>query len=153
MRSGRRNGEGVAVGYLWAEARLRVAWTGLRRRPCGERCAGGATHVLARCGSWPTSVGRYARTVAAAGPTHVVLAASLLSPRAYTIAVIGAALVGAARGEGHRPLAARLGVNTVVSLDQDLLASKGWSTTQVGQALQALAVAAVAIVRRYRGDE
>jgi hypothetical protein len=109
--------------------------------------------------------------------THVVLAASLLSPRAYTIAVIGAALVGAARGEGHRPLAARLdvpaatvrgwlrraranaadlyrlGVNTVVSLDQDLLASKGWSTTQVGQALQALAVAAVAIVRRYRGDE
>jgi hypothetical protein len=42
--------------------------------------------------------------------THVLLPAVLLERRAYTIDVIGPALLAAARGHGHRPIAARLGV-------------------------------------------
>lgn len=40
--------------------------------------------------------------------THVVLAAGLLLHRGYGLDVIGAALLGAARGYGHRALADRL---------------------------------------------
>lgn len=42
--------------------------------------------------------------------THVVLDAALLPRRAYTARVIGHALLGAARGRGHRPIAAELAV-------------------------------------------
>lgn len=42
--------------------------------------------------------------------THVLLPAVTLVRRAYTIGVMGAALLDAARGHGHRPIAARLGV-------------------------------------------
>jgi len=41
--------------------------------------------------------------------THVLLAVSCLLRRADAVEVIGAALVGKASGEGHRPIAARLG--------------------------------------------
>jgi hypothetical protein len=42
--------------------------------------------------------------------THVVLAAGVLPHRGYGLDVIGAALLGAARGHGHRVLATRLTV-------------------------------------------
>lgn len=42
--------------------------------------------------------------------THVLLPAVMLERRADTISVIGAALLDAARGLGHRPIAVRLGV-------------------------------------------
>src|SRR5262249_4347012 len=77
--------------------------------------------------------------------THVMLAAGLLPHRGYGIDVIGAALLGAARGRGHRAVATelklpaatvrswlrrargnseplrRLGVQTVVAVDPELL--------------------------------
>ncbi|MEX2621539.1 MAG: DUF6431 domain-containing protein [Egibacteraceae bacterium] len=42
--------------------------------------------------------------------THVLLPAVMLQRRAYAIDVIGAALLDAAHGHGHRPIAVRLGV-------------------------------------------
>lgn len=42
--------------------------------------------------------------------THVLLPAVMLERRAYAIDVIGVALLDAARGHGHRPIAARLGL-------------------------------------------
>jgi len=41
--------------------------------------------------------------------THVLLAVSCLVRRADVVEVIGAALRAKARGQGHRPIAARLG--------------------------------------------
>lgn len=45
----------------------------------------------------------------ACGATHVLLPGVMLARRADAIEVIGAALIAAAAGEGHRPIAARLG--------------------------------------------
>jgi hypothetical protein len=108
--------------------------------------------------------------------THVVLAAGLLAHRGYGLDVIGAALLGAARGHGHRVLAGRLmvpaaavrswlrrartssealwrlGVQTVVAVDPELLPPRV-GPTRWAEALAALAAAAVAVVRRFGGDE
>lgn len=46
--------------------------------------------------------------------THVLLPVVMLERRAYAIDVIGAALLDAARGQGHRPIAARLGVPAAI---------------------------------------
>jgi transposase-like protein len=113
---------------------------------------------------------------AACRATHVVLPAVLLPHRAYSLRVIGAALAGAARGAGHRPIAARLGVpegtvrswlrrarqnagalyqlgvQRVVALDQDLLPAFACAS-RLAQALEALAAAALAAVRRFGGDQ
>lgn len=107
--------------------------------------------------------------------THVVLAAAL-PRRGYGLDVIGAALLGAARGHGHRVLAARLtvpaatvrswlrrartnsealrrlGVQTVVAVDPELLPTRV-GPTPLGEALAALAAAALAVVRRFGGHE
>jgi transposase-like protein len=108
--------------------------------------------------------------------THVVLAAGVLPHRGYGLDVIGAALLGAARGHGHRVLATRLtvpaatvrswlrrartnsealrrlGVQTVVALDPELLPTRV-GPTRLAEALAALAAAALAVVRRFGGDE
>lgn len=42
--------------------------------------------------------------------THVLLPTVSLARRAYAVGVIGAALLDAVRGHGHRPIAAKLGV-------------------------------------------
>jgi transposase-like protein len=108
--------------------------------------------------------------------THVVLAAGVLPHRGYGLDVIGAALLGAARGHGHRVLAARLtvpaatvrswlrrartnsealrrlGVQTVVAVDPELLPTRV-GPTRLGEALAALAAAALAVVRRFGRDE
>ena len=108
--------------------------------------------------------------------THVVLPARLLAHRGYGLDVIGAALAGAARGAGHRTLAARLGapadtvrswlrraransealrrvgVQTVVALDQELLPTRV-EASPLADALAALAAAGLAAVRRFGGDE
>jgi hypothetical protein len=92
--------------------------------------------------------------------THVVLAAGVLPHRGYGLDVIGAALLGAARGLGHRVLASRLkvpasmvrswlrragsnsevlhqlGVQTVVALDPELLPPRVGPTRR-GEALAA----------------
>jgi len=104
--------------------------------------------------------------------THVVLDAGLLPRRAYTADLIGQALVTAARGHGHRPIArdldvpagtvrgwirgARrsavplrvLGIRTVLGYGQDHLLS--WaSTDELGAALEHLAAAALVTGRRH----
>ncbi|MBV9024398.1 MAG: hypothetical protein JO362_11555 [Streptomycetaceae bacterium] len=105
--------------------------------------------------------------------THVVLGADVLPRRAYTTRVIGQALLGAARGQGHRPLAAELavpegtvrswlrrarqsahhlwtlGVQTVVALDPDALPTRE-RPSMLAHAVEALVAAAVA-VRRHLG--
>jgi hypothetical protein len=162
------------------EAARRALAAGVLRCPCGGR--------LRRWGhARPRTVRELANRTRlvqpdrgrcrACGTTHVVLAAELLRGRAYTIGVIGAALVGASRGEGHRRLARRLtvpagtargwlrraranaedlhrlAVTTVVSIDQELLPASAPCLDRVGQAVAALAAAALAIVRRFGGDE
>ncbi|WP_128378510.1 DUF6431 domain-containing protein [Streptomyces cavernae] len=104
--------------------------------------------------------------------THVVLDAGLLPRRAYTVAFLGQALAGAARGHGHRQIAAELGapegtvrgwlrrarrtaeelrwigVQAVVVLDPDALptADRG---DPLAHAIEALVAAAVAARRRF----
>ncbi|MFI1165579.1 DUF6431 domain-containing protein [Streptomyces sp. NPDC020801] len=99
--------------------------------------------------------------------THVVLDAALLPRRAYTARVIGRALLGAARGRGHRPIAAELavsegtvrswlrrgrqsahhlwtiGVQAVVAFDADALPTRERPDT-LAYAIEALVAATVA---------
>ena len=76
---------GVLAPWGWARPRsLRDTGSRLRVRPRRGRC----------------------RVCAV---THVLLLVDALLRRADTAAVIGAALTGKARGDGHRPIAARLG--------------------------------------------
>ena len=76
---------GVLAPWGWARPRsLRDTGSRLRVRPRRGRC----------------------RVCAV---THVLLLVDALLRRADTAAVIGAALTGRARGDGHRPIAARLG--------------------------------------------
>jgi len=106
------------------------------------------------------------------GATHVVLDAGLLPRRAHTAALIGQALVTAARGDGHRRIATRLavphgtvrgwirrarrsagqlrilGVRAVVALDPDALPSL-MRPDELGYALDALGAAAMAIGERF----
>jgi transposase-like protein len=87
--------------------------------------------------------------------THVVLDAGLLAHRGYTVAVVGQALLAAAGGLGHRPVAARLavpegtvrgwlrrvrgsagrlreiGVQTTVMLEPDLLPTRAYADPRV----------------------
>jgi hypothetical protein len=139
----------------WGHARVRRVWHGDERgdpvRPDRARCR-------------------------ACAVTHVLLPAGLLPARGYGLAIIGAALLGAARGQGHRTLAARLNlpagtvrgwlrraranaeplrqfaVRTVTAVDPELLPTWvqpiGWA-----EALQALAAAALAVVRRFGGND
>jgi transposase-like protein len=106
------------------------------------------------------------------GKTHVVLTAPLLPHRAYTVAVIGQALLGAARGRGHRPIAAELaapeatvrswirrarrtahhlwtlGVQAVVALEPDALPTRDLPDP-LACAIEALVAAAVTARRRF----
>ncbi|MYV97297.1 helix-turn-helix domain-containing protein [Streptomyces sp. SID3343] len=103
--------------------------------------------------------------------THVVLDARLLSGRAYTVRFVGQALMGAARGRGHRPLAAELGapestvrgwlrrarqsahelwtigVRAVVALDPSALPTLD-RVNPLAHAVEALIAAALAVSRR-----
>ena len=104
--------------------------------------------------------------------THVLLVATLLARRGYTVRVVGHALVRAARGELHREIADRLdapvgtvrgwirrarrsahqlwtlGVAAVVALDQDALPA-GERSDPLAAALDVLAAAALAMRRRF----
>jgi transposase-like protein len=139
----------------WGHARTRTVrhLAGAHERVCPDR---------ARCRSCQV--------------THVVRPAGVLPGRGYGIDVIGAALLGVARGQGHRSLAARLdvpaatvrswlrrarsnsealrrlGVQTVVDLEPELLPTRV-GPTRLGEALEALAAAALAVVRRFGGNE
>jgi transposase-like protein len=108
--------------------------------------------------------------------THVVLPASLVAGRCYPLGVIGAALAAAGAGAGSGAVAAQLGVpagtvrswlrrarsnaeqlyrfgvQTVVALDPELLPTTPRATA-LGDALQALAAAAVAVIRRFTPDQ
>jgi transposase-like protein len=103
--------------------------------------------------------------------SHVVLDAGLLARRGYTARFVGVALVGAARGQGHRTVAAELGapeatvrgwirrasrsagllratgIRAVVALDQDALPTRV-QPTELGYALSALGAAAALYARR-----
>jgi hypothetical protein len=104
--------------------------------------------------------------------THVLLPVSVLARRADCVAVIGAALVGRAAGQGHRPIAAGLGVAEctvrgwlrrfrtrarqwrdrftvlLVALDPDPPAVPPRGSA-VGDAVEVIGLAAAAAVRRF----
>jgi Domain of unknown function (DUF6431) len=104
--------------------------------------------------------------------THVLLDAALLARRAYTVRVVGHALVRAARGETHREISERLdapvgtvrgwvrrarraahhlwtlGVEALAMLDQDAVPT-GERSDPLAAALDALAAAASAVRRRF----
>ncbi|MGI8310932.1 DUF6431 domain-containing protein [Saccharopolyspora hattusasensis] len=106
------------------------------------------------------------------GRTHTVLPAELLAGRSYTLGVIGPALAAGGLGVGHRRIAARLrvpagtvrswlrrardnaaalyrlGVDTVVAIDQDRL-PRTPRPTLLGDALEALAAAMAAAADRF----
>jgi len=108
--------------------------------------------------------------------THVVLDAGLLAHRGYTVAVVGQALLAAAGGLGHRPVAARLavpegtvrgwlrrvrgsagrlreiGVQTTVMLEPDLLPTRAYADP-LALALDALGAAALAVSRRFARED
>jgi len=106
------------------------------------------------------------------GVTHVVLDAGLLPRRAYTIGLIGQALVASALGHGHRPITGDLavpagtvrgwirgarrsavqlrvtGIRAVLASGHDELLS--WARTgELGAALEHLAAAALVLGRRH----
>ena len=104
--------------------------------------------------------------------THVVLDACLLPRRAYSAALVGQALVAAARGRGHRLIAGQLavpqgtvrgwirrarasatrlwavGVQAVVALDPDALPAQ-IRPDQLAYVLDALGAAAMALGHRF----
>jgi transposase-like protein len=108
--------------------------------------------------------------------THVVLDAGLLAHRAYSAGVVGQALLAAAAGLGHRPIAAQLavpagtvrgwlrrargsargpqeiGVRTTVLLDPDVLPVIE-RTDPLTLALDALGAAALAFGRRFARED
>lgn len=108
--------------------------------------------------------------------THVVLDAGLLAHRGYSVGVVGHALLAAAAGLGHRPIAARLavpegtvrgwlrrargsarrlheiGVRTTVLLDPDVLPVVE-RTDPLTLALDALGAAALALGRRFARED
>jgi hypothetical protein len=107
--------------------------------------------------------------------THVLLPAELVARRSYPLRVIGAALAAAGQGGGSRSVASqlgmpaatvrswlrrargnaealyRIGVQTVVTLDPDLLPTTP-RATPLGDALQALVAAASATIARFAPD-
>ena len=108
------------------------------------------------------------------GATHVLLLTAVLPRRADTTAVIGAALLASARGAGYRRIAAEIGrptttvrrwvravrdanhiewlraqgVEWIALVDRQVLATLGPEPTRLGEALTALAAAAVAVRAR-----
>jgi hypothetical protein len=106
--------------------------------------------------------------------THVLLPAAVTVRRADTTAVIGSALVASARGSGYRRIAAQLdrplstvrrwiravrdpdhiewlraqGVGWLAQLDHDVLGGLRPEATRLGEALTALAAAAVTLRAR-----
>jgi transposase-like protein len=104
--------------------------------------------------------------------THVVLDAGLLPRRAYSAGLIGQALIAAAHGRGHRPIARELdvpcgtvcgwvrrarrsagplraaGVQAVVALDPEALPARD-RPDELAYALDALGAAAMALGDRF----
>lgn len=76
----------------------------------------------------------------ACGRTHVLLPGVMLDRRADAVEVIGQALIAAADGEGHRPIAARLG--------RPAATVRGWLRRFAARAQQT-AVHAVGVVYRH----
>jgi len=108
------------------------------------------------------------------GATHVLLLTAVLPRRADTTAVIEAALLASARGAGYRRIAAGIGRPTttvrhwvravrdahhiewlraqglewIARVDREVLATLGPEPTRLGEALTALAAAAVTVRAR-----
>jgi hypothetical protein len=108
------------------------------------------------------------------GATHVLLLTAVPLRRADTTAVIGTALLASARGAGYRRIAAEIGrptttvrrwvravrdanyiewlrargVEWIARVDREVLATLGPEPTRLGEALTALAAAAVAVRTR-----
>ena len=111
---------------------------------------------------------------ASCGDTHVPLLTAVLPRRADTTAVIGTALSASARGIGYRQIATQLrrpastvrrwipalrddhhidwlrdqGVRWIAQLDHEVLATLAAESTRLGEALTALAAAAVTVGAR-----
>lgn len=111
---------------------------------------------------------------ASCGGTHVLLLGAVLPRRADTTAVIGTALQASARGIGYRRIAAQLGrpastvrrwvravrknhhvdwlrdqgVGWIARVDREVLATLAAESTRLGEALTALAAAAVTVRAR-----
>jgi hypothetical protein len=96
-----------------AQAERELAAGGLACPGCGGRL-GSWGHARARPvrhrGGQRSWVRPRRACCAGCGATHVLLAAVVLPRRADRVEVVGAALLAAADGVGHRPIAAALGV-------------------------------------------
>jgi hypothetical protein len=161
------------------DAGRRALIAGVLRCPCGgplRRWGYARTRIVWDLGHARQQVRPDRAYCRSCGVTHVVLSIDLLPGRAYTLAVIGAALLGGAHGQGHRQLATRLqipaatvrswlrrarsnaeplrrlGVQTVVTVEPELLPTRV-QPTALGYAVEALTAAALAVVRLFGGDE
>ena len=163
--------DAAAARVMLAAGRLRCPSCGGVLRPWGHSRD---RAVVAATGSIRVRLDRV--RCRGCGATHVVLPAELVARRSYALPVIATALVAAAGGAGCGAVAAplgvpaatvrswlrrarsnaeqlyRLGVQTIVALDQDLLPTTP-RTTMLGHALDALTAAAVATMRRLRPDQ
>jgi len=141
---------------------------GQRLRPWGHACE----RTVRDTGGTLLTVRPDRALCTGCGATHVVLDAGLLPRRAYAAGLIGQALTAAARGHGHRPIAAgpavpagtvrgwiraarrsamRLrvtGIRAVLASGHDELLC--WARTdELGAALEHLAAAALVLGRRH----
>lgn len=141
---------------------------GVLRRWGHGRPAGSATTAPRRCTCDPAGP-----VCAACGTTQVLLPGELLPRRADTTAVIGAALLASSCGAGYRRIAADLGrplstvrrwirsilgghtewlrtqgVEWICRVDRDVFATIDAAPTPLGEALAALAAAAVTVQAR-----
>jgi hypothetical protein len=140
------------------------------------RCTRGVAPAPARCATMATTRWRCGRRVRcrACRVTHVLLPAVVAPRRADTTAVIGSALLASARGTGYRRIAAQLdrplstvrrwiravrdpnhvewlctqAVGWLAQLDRDVLGGLRPEATRLGEALTALAAAAVTLRAR-----
>lgn len=98
--------DAVAARRALARRMLRCPDCGGALRPWGRA----RTRTVRDLGGEPLTVRPDRARCTACSATHVMLDAAVLPNRAYTVRVVGRALLGAARGHGHRRLAAELGI-------------------------------------------
>jgi len=158
----------TAAGVALARRMLGCPGCGQPLRPWGHACE----RTVRGTGGALLTVRPDRALCTGCGATHVVLDAGLLPRRAYAAGLIGQALAAAARGYGHRPIAAGLavpagtvrgwiraarrsamqlrvtGVRAVLASGHDELLC--WARTgELGAALEHLAAAALVLGRRH----
>lgn len=168
---------GEMIQVIDTQAALRAAAAGLLRCPdCDgplRRWSNARSRTVEMPGDRRQSVTPPRVRCRVCGRTHVLVEVTLLPRRAYGSDVVVAALVAAADGTGHRPIAARLGVpegtvrgwlrrarhhaeatraralQVIVALDPDQVPDTP-RPTRLAEALDAMAVAAHLVAVRWK---